>query len=214
MSLNEQVTVVATELVPIDSVSPHPNNPRRGDMHRIERSLRDHGQYQDIVVHKETGHILVGNHRWRAAKDKLGWSHISVKWVSCTDAKALEILAMDNRSSDDGRYDDHELLALLEMINDGGGDLASAGYDVDDMDDLLARLEEADTPAFDPTPKLGIDSRKASGDYAASTVKTLILTYPLDEYQDVVHGLQRMCERYQVDDFAGAIAQMIKELDD
>lgn len=211
----EQVTVVRTELVPIDSVHPHPNNPRRGDVARIERSMRDHGQYQDIVVHQETGNVLVGNHRWRVAKDKLGWTHISVKFVSCSDTKALEILAMDNRSSDDGRYADRELLTLLEMINDQDGDLTSAGYDVDDMDDLLARLEEVELPAFDPKDNLrGIDSRKASGDYDAATVKTLILTYPIDEYQDVVMGLQRMCERFQVQDFAGAIAQMIHELDD
>jgi ParB-like chromosome segregation protein Spo0J len=212
--VTEQVTVVRTELVPIDSVTPHPNNPRRGDVARIERSLRAHGQYQDIVVHQETGQILVGNHRWRVAKDKLGWTHISAKFVSCSDAKAREILAMDNRSSDDGRYDDHELRALLEMI-EADGDILAAGYDTEDLDDLLARLEENDTPAFDPRENLrGIDSRKASGEYDAATVKTLILTYPLDEYQDVVLGLQRMCERFEVQDFAGAIAQMIQELDD
>lgn len=210
--MTEQVTIVRSGNVPIDTITPHPRNPRRGDVARIERSLRDHGQYQDIVVQESTGHILVGNHRWRVAKEKLGWTHIAAKFVSCTDAKALEILAMDNRSSDDGRYDDTELLALLETIV-ADGDLVSAGYDVDDMDDLLARLEEAEPLAFEPEAnQRGIDTRKALGQDA--TVRSIVLTYPTDEYEQIVQGLQHMCARFEVQDFATAVALMIPELDD
>lgn len=211
--MTEQVTVVRSETVPIDSVTPHPNNPRRGDMARIEKSMRQHGQYQDIVVHEPTGHILVGNHRWRVAREKLAWTHIAVKFVNCTESKALEILAMDNRSSDDGGYNDAELLSLLELIGQEG-DLAAAGYDAADMDDLLARLEESDpVPAFDPeTNQRGIDTRKALGQDA--TVRSIVLTYPVDEYEQVVIGLQHMCERYEVQDFATAVARMIPELED
>lgn len=211
--MTEHVTVIRSESVPIDSITPHPHNPRRGDMARIERSLREHGQYQDIVVHEETGQILVGNHRWRAAKEKLGWTHISAKFVSCTETKALEILAMDNRSSDDGRYDDAELSTLLEMI-ENNGNLLAAGYDAEDLDDLLARLEEQDAPAFDPAAAVGIDARKADPSYAASGVRSIVLSYPTDEYEQVVAGLQHMCQRYQCDDFATAVSRMIPELDD
>jgi len=209
----EHVTVVRSESVPIDSISPHPQNPRRGDMARIERSLRAHGQYQDIVVHQETGHILVGNHRWRAAKDKLGWTHISARFISCSETKALEILAMDNRSSDDGRYDDAELLALLEMI-DQRGDVTAAGYGQDDIDDLLAALEEADTPVvYEPQANdRGIDTRKERGQDA--TVRSIVLTYPIDEYEQIVLGLQHMCQRYEVQDFSAAVAAMIPALED
>lgn len=208
----EHVNVTRTELVPVDSISPHPSNPRRGDMHRIERSLRDHGQYAPIVVHEQTGHILVGNHRWRVMKEKLGWSHVDARFVSCTEAKALQILAMDNRSSDDGTYDDAELLALLEAIGDG--DLGSAGYGVDDLDDLLARLEEHQpAPAYEPQEnQRGIDTRKERGQDA--TVRSIVLTYPIDEYEQIVLGLQHMCQRYQVQDFSAAVAQMLPELED
>jgi hypothetical protein len=209
--MTEHVTIVRTESVAIDSVTPHPSNPRRGDVSRIERSLRDHGQYSPIVVHEQTGHILVGNHRWRVMKDKLGWSHVDARFVSCSDAKALQVLAMDNRSSDDGTYDDAELLTLLESISD---DLPSAGYDVDDLDDLLARLEEsAPLPEFDPEAnQRGIDTRKANGQDA--TVRSIVLTYPVEEYEQVVLGLQHMAQRFQVQDFASAVALMIAELED
>lgn len=208
----EHVSIVRTETVPIDSVTPHPANPRRGDMARIERSLRDHGQYAPIVVHEQTGHIIVGNHRWRVMKEKLGWTHVDARFVSCSEAKARQILAMDNRSSDDGTYDDAELLALLEAIGDA--DLSSAGYDVDDVDDLLARLEEnVAEPVYDPQAnQRGIDTRKERGQDA--TVRSIVLTYPTDEYQGIVLGLQRMCERFEVQDFASVVELMIRELDD
>jgi len=211
--MTEHVTVVRTESVPIDSISPHPANPRRGDMARIERSLREHGQYAPLIVHEPTGHILAGNHRWRAAKDKLGWSHVDVQFVTCTETKALEILAMDNRSSDDGRYDDTELLALLEQITDSGN-LDAAGYDVDDLDDLLARLEEQDPTDDTLTEALGIDARKAADTYNNSGVRSIVLTYPEDEYEQIVLGLQHMCARYEVPDFSAAVAAMIPELED
>lgn len=209
----EHVTVVRTESVPIDSVTPHPSNPRRGDIARIERSLRDHGQYAPIVIHEQTGHILVGNHRWRVMKEKLGWSHVDARFISCTEAKALQILAMDNRSSDDGTYDDAELLALLEAIGDG--DLAAAGYGVDDLDDLLARLEEEPSiPDTGVTEAVGIDARKADPSYAASGVRSIVLSYPVDEYEQIVLGLQHMAARYDVQDFSDAVARMLADLEE
>jgi ParB-like nuclease family protein len=209
----EHVTVVRTDTVPIDSITPHPSNPRRGDVARIQRSLLEHGQYAPLIVHEQTGHILAGNHRWRVMKEKMGWTHVDARFVSCTEAKALQILAMDNRSSDDGTYNDAELLALLEAIGDS--DLPAAGYGSDDLDDLLARLEE-DVPT-DPSgisEAVGIDARKADPSYANSGVRSIVLTYPVDEYEQVVLGLQHIAARYDVQDFSDAVARMIAELDD
>lgn len=212
MTTTEHVRVVRTESVPVDSISPHPQNPRRGDMARIEHSLRTHGQYQDIVVHEETGHILVGNHRWRAAKDKLGWTHINVKFVSCTNAKALEILAMDNRSSDDGRYDDTALLALLEEISSDGM-LANAGYGAEELDDLLARLEE-DAPAFtDEAPTMRSLEDKATT-YDASPTRMVVLTYPLEDFSYVVAALERVAERLGVESNADVVLALLREAEE
>lgn len=148
---SELASVVSTETVPIDAVTPHPANARKGDLNRIAASLREHGQYQDLVVQESSKYILAGNHRWRAAKDKLGWTHVSVKWVRCSDAKALQILAVDNRASDGASYDDGALAELLQEL-DADGALAAAGYATSDLDDLLAKLEE-DEPVALPDPE-------------------------------------------------------------
>ena len=51
----------------IASVQPHPRNVRQGDVGAIATSLSTHGQYRPIVVQESTGHILAGNHTYKAA---------------------------------------------------------------------------------------------------------------------------------------------------
>jgi len=164
----EKARIVRTELVPIGSVQPHPENARRGNMQRIERSLRENGQYRPIVVDEATGYILGGNHTFRVARDKLGWGHIEATFVQCTEARARAILAVDNSSSDDATYDDDALLTLLDRIAEDNL-LPAAGFDVADLDDL--RLTLADGFPFegrtDPDEAPGLPSEPpvcATGD--------------------------------------------------
>lgn len=49
--------------VPIDSIAPWEDNPRLGDLASIRESLREHGQYQPILVQKSTSTVIAGNHR-------------------------------------------------------------------------------------------------------------------------------------------------------
>ena len=61
-------TVVKTEQVPLEKLSPYPYNARRGNVEVIRESLRVNGQYKPIVVQKSTGHVLAGNHTLEAAR--------------------------------------------------------------------------------------------------------------------------------------------------
>lgn len=56
------------EVVPIDSVRPHPQNPRRGNVDAIAQLIRANGFRGALVVQRSTGYILAGNPRWLAAK--------------------------------------------------------------------------------------------------------------------------------------------------
>jgi ParB-like chromosome segregation protein Spo0J len=53
--------------VPVKKIIPHPKNARRGNISKIQDSIRHHGFLGALVVQKSTGHILVGNHRYKAA---------------------------------------------------------------------------------------------------------------------------------------------------
>src|SRR3989442_2624593 len=48
--------------VPIDSVSLHPRNPRRGDVAAVRASLERFGQRKPIVVQASTRYVVAGEH--------------------------------------------------------------------------------------------------------------------------------------------------------
>ena len=85
--------------VPIDSVTPHPTNPRRGDVAAIAESLELNGQYKPIICRTTDRTILAGNHTFAAAR-RLGWTEIAVSFVDVDDEEARRILLADNRHSD------------------------------------------------------------------------------------------------------------------
>ncbi len=137
----EHVNVVATDIVDLSSVKPHPLNPRQGDIGAICESLKAFGQYRPIVVNKRDGIILVGNHTWYAARD-LDWKHIAVSWVDVDDESALRILIADNRTADLAAYDDEKLKQLLLSIDSFDG----TGFDGEDIDSIIGGGEGTPLP--------------------------------------------------------------------
>lgn len=139
--------VDSVESVALDSIVPHPDNPRVGDVGVIARSLRAHGQYRPLVVQAGTRRILAGNHTWAAARE-LGWSEIAVAWVDVDEPQAKRIMLVDNRASDMGRYDAETLSDLLQSLE---GDFEGTGYDQVDLDGLLRSTATPD-PGERPSP--------------------------------------------------------------
>lgn len=127
------------EMVPVDRITTHPENARRGNIEVIRESIRTNGFYGACVVQRSTGHILVGNHRYLAAVEE-GLAEVPVVWVDKDDWQARGLLLADNRSSDVGTYDDQLLIQLLQAASDDGL-LPGTGYDDHDIESLLVALE-------------------------------------------------------------------------
>ena len=85
------------ELVEIDALTPHPENPRRGDIEAVAESIDQNDFYGAVIAQVSTRRILVGNHRWKAAK-KRGALFIPVLWVDCDDDRARRILLVSGVS--------------------------------------------------------------------------------------------------------------------
>lgn len=127
--------VIETKQVKVNDLTPHPDNPNRGDVAAISRSLERFGQYRPIVANKD-GIILAGHHVWEAAKS-VGFKEVLTTLVDVDDEEARRILLADNRIADLGPGPDLEmLLQNLEILSD---DLESMGFDAD----YLRMLEEA-----------------------------------------------------------------------
>lgn len=130
---------LSSETVTIDAVRPHPKNVRQGDIGAISESLTAHGQYRAIVAQRSTGHILAGNHTWKAAK-ALGWKQITVHWLDIDDDRALRILLADNRANDLATYDDAALAEVLRHLSETSDGLAGTLFDGDAIDTLLTDI--------------------------------------------------------------------------
>lgn len=131
-------TVLRTAQMPVSELRPYRGNPRRGNVDAIAASLEAHGQYRPIVVNEgtKTGHpfeVLAGNHTVQAAR-QLKWQELLVSVVDVDEQQAAKIVAVDNRTNDLAEYDEAALLTLLQGLDD----LDGTGYDLDDLDDLVA----------------------------------------------------------------------------
>jgi hypothetical protein len=122
------------DVVDVNDLQPHPNNPRRGDVDAISESIDAHGFYGALVVQRSTGYVLAGNHRLQAARAQ-SIARVPVIFVDVDDDAARRILLVDNRTNDLAEYDDAQLVDVLRLLE---GDLSGTGYSDNDLIELLA----------------------------------------------------------------------------
>lgn len=131
------------EDVLVETLLPHPKNPRRGNIPAIRKSIETNGWYGALVVQRQTRYVLAGNHRLEAVR-QMGWISVPVLWLDCDDKTAEKILLADNRTSDLATYDSDSLAALLVGLRDDDG-LLGTGWTDDDYKRLLSREEDEPT---------------------------------------------------------------------
>jgi ParB/Sulfiredoxin domain len=149
---------LTTEYIPTDSLRPHPDNPRRGNVAAICESLERNGQYRPLVVNRQTMEVLCGNHTLRAARE-LGWEKIAVTFVDVDSEQAKRILLVDTRTNDRATYDLEALLEVLQGLDDLGG----TGYDDRYVRELVDELSPAPL-AEDEPPPLPAEPETRAGD--------------------------------------------------
>jgi len=140
-----------SRLVPIDSVQPHPENPRRGNLDVIEDSLRQFGQQKAILISKRTGNIVAGNHTWRTAAERMGWTHIARDLSDLDPDAERRYLLVDNRASDLGEYDEEARTALLRDLVELPAGLAGTGYSEADVAIIVDAYDRAQAALEPPT---------------------------------------------------------------
>ena len=151
--------------VGIDSLQGLPGNPRLGDVDAVAKSLERFGQRKPIVVRKDDGTIIAGNHTWQAAK-KLGWKEIAVAYVGDDDTTAQAYALADNRTAELGSYDEQALKDLIDKVAAVDPDLVrTSGWSDDAVKELVDKIEselpkdfnedEVPEPPVEPVTKLG-----------------------------------------------------------
>jgi hypothetical protein len=104
--------------VPVKTLVPLENNPRKGDLGAIIASYRQFGQVKPIVVKTNgdgTSTVIAGNHQLQAAK-QMGWTEIAVVELDGDDQEAIAFALADNRTAELGFTDNSLVLELIQEI--------------------------------------------------------------------------------------------------
>jgi site-specific DNA-methyltransferase (adenine-specific) len=125
------------EAVPLERLTPSPENVNEGDVGAIAESIQTNGFYGSVIAQRSSGTIIAGEHRWRAAQ-ATGGETVPVIWLDVDDEQARRIRLVDNRTTRLGRDDEARLAELLTELAATDLGLAGTGYDGDDLDQLLA----------------------------------------------------------------------------
>lgn len=191
------------ELVDVETISPHPANPRKGNVEVIRDSIEAHGFFGACVVQTSTRHILIGNHRWLAAKEA-GQKQVPVLWVDVNDEQAKRILVADNRTAELAKWDSEALGAMLSELAVTETGLDGLAFDLDDLaammgaDDVDGEYDpdEANQPPSvvmaDPTHQV------KHGEVYWLGPHVLVIANVTDEWQQWISYLQSRSEREPV----------------
>jgi hypothetical protein len=223
-----EVTMQQYEEVSVKKLKKHPANARVGNVKLIKESIDGNGFVGALIVQRSTGHILAGNHRFQAAVE-LGMDTLPVIYIDADDEQALAIMLADNRSTDVAGYDDKALLKLLEQLPS----LAGTGYDKDDFNDLLAVMQEMPTytistadgenetvPVTNTTKYGGPATRNDEPSYGerlesykTKSIRSVILDYEIDVFQEVVDMAGRVREKFHVNTNADLFMALLRKED-
>lgn len=195
---------VRQHLVPIDSVRPWPDNPRRGDIAALTDSIKTNGFYTVIAVQESSGQIVAGNHRWQVLRN-LGATEVPAVLLKITDEDALRIVLGDNRSSDLAFYDDPTLFELLKKLD---GDFRGTGYDKASYELLLQAMEANEilggiAQGFVPEDRLQ--------GYLDSDIRNIILPYQGEDFDMVATKLRFLRESWGLDTNADVVERLVYE---
>lgn len=194
--------------VPITSLHPHPQNPRKGDVEAIKRSLEEFGQVRPIVAQPD-GTIVAGHHVFYAAQE-LQWDDIATVFPDLDDEQARRYLIADNRLAELGSYDQSALAGLLEEIMEAG-QLRGTGYEPDDITDLLMEMGEVPVNGdggeeLPDDPPLKRDEDDSSG----SGAREVVLMLDAEEFESFVEHVRTLKEAYGMEATTATVREAVR----
>src|SRR5271154_6686713 len=152
---SEPALTAEVEIWPIDRLIPYAKNPRKNNsaVEQMCASIREFGFKIPCLV-RSNGEVVDGHLRLKAAK-KLGIAEVPV--ILCdewTPAQVRAFRLMVNRSVTWADWDDEALALELQEIQGLDFDLDLTGFDVAEIDQLLALPDGDEETLAPPLPEV------------------------------------------------------------
>lgn len=132
--------MLKTESWPIERLVPYARNPRKNDeqVERMVAAIREFG-FRIPVVAKSDGTVVDGHLRLKAAQ-RMGMESVPVALADeLTDAQVKAFRLLANRSANWADWDEDLLALELEELQAMAFDVSLTGFDVAEIDSLLAK---------------------------------------------------------------------------
>lgn len=143
--------------MPLDQILRAPRNPKDHDLGQINKSIHRFGFVNPILINESTGRLVAGHGRvddlqqlkasgkrppQRIIEKDGKWLVPVIRGVSFeNDDEAEAYLVADNQLTILGGWNDAELANILSDLSAKGEEMLDGiGFDTDDLDDLLKRL--------------------------------------------------------------------------
>lgn len=195
------------QIVPVAELSPHPENPRKGDLSTIIESIKANGWYGALVAQRSTRFVLAGNHRLFAAQ-ALDMQQVPVYWVDVDDATARRIMLADNRAADLATYDDQALADLLAQVQNADGGLAGSGFDDGDLEALMHGLVEVQPSHQGLRPDV-LTGDDAAASIEAKGIRSIIIPLEMEDYNFAVARLTELRKQHGADTNAEVFLKLL-----
>lgn len=225
--------------MPLDEIAPADRNPKLHDVETTLASVRRFGYAEPVLLDERTQQLVAGHgrlealHEYRALMaadvpdpetglplavpdgiraDRNGWRVPVVRgWASASDAEAEAAAIAFNRGPERGGWNEALLAEMLSALDN----LDGLGYDTADLDDLLAGLSER-TVEFEATAREGEAHVEETyetwlDDYRNKAVRSIVLDYPLEEYERVVEAAATARAALGLDSTAALFARLVAD---
>ena len=145
--------------IELSKILPYINNPRKNlNVDKVASSIKEFGFQQPIVVDKQFV-IIVGHTRYEAAK-KLELKEVPIVIADLSEVQAKAYRIADNKVAQDNYWDFEKLQLELDSILENNYELMNTGFDVDELDNLLNKVEDKEDNIEDS--EITEDNLKAS----------------------------------------------------
>jgi ParB-like chromosome segregation protein Spo0J len=199
-----EMTVELRELAALHLDDANARRHTAANLAAIRRSLERFGQQRPLVVAPD-GRIIAGNGTYEAAAE-LGWEVVAVTVFDGTDEDARAFAIADNRTAELAAWN-YEL--LYDQLTGLGEQIDWTGFSAADLDDLAARLEEAEPEGagIRSTPSIGEYAER----YATRATRLLIMEYQAEVYGWVASRLEEVREELGITSNAEVLIRMLAE---
>jgi DNA modification methylase len=142
--------------IPINQINPAAYNPRKdlqpGDpeYEKLKRSMQEFGYVEPIVWNKRSGNIVGGHQRYKVLLDT-GAQEIDCVVVDLDETKEKALNIALNKIQ--GDWDYIKLKDLLQELDTGEFDIELTGFDMGEIEDLVAQLHVPEEIIEDEVPE-------------------------------------------------------------